>query len=297
MAGSRNAKKVEVSICIPAFNNPHGLRRTLASVTNQIFQDLEVIITDDSTTDEVSEVANEFRDKFIDFTYVRNKNRKGSPGNWNECIERASGKFIKIIHHDDWFSSPNSLKSFVAKARSMLPNDVVIFSSSEAVSPRGKRISLNKPEKSTVELLLNDPRSLLEANIIGAPSSVLYTNHKGISFDEKLIWLVDVDFYLQLLKKGFSLGYLTETLVSTTAGSRQQITSSVQNDPNIELYENMYLYDKWHPLISRGQLATAKHLLSKYNITTWKEMPSISLSLKSIIIIRSIIFARKYLRH
>lgn len=296
MADKRNTKRVEVSICIPAYNNPNGLRRTLASVASQTFQDYEVIITDDSTTEEVSKVANEYRDKFIDFTYVRNKNRKGSPDNWNECISYAVGKFIKIIHHDDWLSSVGSLESFVVKARSMQPGNVLIFSSSEAVNPKGKQISLNKPEKTVVKLLSNDPCCLLEANIIGAPSSVLYTNLDGVTFDKKLIWLVDVDFYLQLLKRGFSLGYLTETLVSTTAESDLQVTSSVQNDASVELFEYMYLYDKWHFLMSRRQFKIAKYLLSKYNITTWEKMPPISLSLRSIILLRGILFARKYYR-
>ena len=48
---------VKVSICIPAYNNEQSVRRLLASVEKQIFQDYEVIITDDSTGDGIGKLA------------------------------------------------------------------------------------------------------------------------------------------------------------------------------------------------------------------------------------------------
>ena len=50
---------VKVSICIPAYNNEQSVRRLLASVEKQIFQDYEVIITDDSTGDGIGKLAEE----------------------------------------------------------------------------------------------------------------------------------------------------------------------------------------------------------------------------------------------
>ena len=102
----------KVSICIPAYNRPDTLRRCLKSIAGQSFRDFEVIITDDSLTDNVEKAVNEFRD-MLAIRYYKNNVRLGSPKNWNSAVRRANGKYIKIIHHDDWFSTENSLSIYV----------------------------------------------------------------------------------------------------------------------------------------------------------------------------------------
>ncbi|MEJ0107142.1 MAG: glycosyltransferase [Bacteroidota bacterium] len=50
----------------------------------------------------------------------------GTPENWNEAIRRASAKWIKIMHDDDWFSDNNSLREY-AEAIAAHPGDVFFF--------------------------------------------------------------------------------------------------------------------------------------------------------------------------
>ena len=49
----------KVSICIPAYNNGPGVKRLLESIKNQTYKDYEVILTDDSTTEEVRKAVDE----------------------------------------------------------------------------------------------------------------------------------------------------------------------------------------------------------------------------------------------
>ena len=102
---------VKVSICVPAYKNPVGVERLLESIKVQSFTDYEVVVTDDSPDGSVEEVVR--RAEVPGIVYVRNAVRKGATGNWNEAVRHASGEYIKIMHHDDWFTDRDCLARFV----------------------------------------------------------------------------------------------------------------------------------------------------------------------------------------
>ena len=100
-----------ISICIPAYKNKDFLERLLKSVSIQSFRDFEVIVSDDSPTNELENVCSRYTDIF-EIHYYRNNIPLGTHENWNASILKASGKWIKVMHHDDWFSDEESLHFF-----------------------------------------------------------------------------------------------------------------------------------------------------------------------------------------
>lgn len=103
---------MKVSICIPAYNNEVSLKRCLDSVLIQDFEDYEIVITDDSPSNVIAQLVSGYNNSKIH--YYKNTENLGSPENWNRALSLAKGEYIKIIHHDDWFSSNDSLDKFVA---------------------------------------------------------------------------------------------------------------------------------------------------------------------------------------
>lgn len=101
----------KVSICVPAYGNPMGIKRLLDSIKAQTFADYEVVVTDDSPDDSVKAVA--LGAGMERLHYYKNETRMGATGNWNEAVRRSKGEYIKMMHHDDWFSQPDSLGHFV----------------------------------------------------------------------------------------------------------------------------------------------------------------------------------------
>ena len=89
-------QEIIVSICIPAYKRADFLERCLDSILQQSFQQYEIVITDDSPTDELKSLSG--KDERI--VYVKNEQPLGSPANWNKAISLARGKYIKIMHHD-----------------------------------------------------------------------------------------------------------------------------------------------------------------------------------------------------
>ena len=87
-----------VSLCIPTYNQVDSLRKVLDSIAAQDFGDYEIIITDDSPGDSISQLLREYSFKG-EVRYFKNSVRKGSPENWNQAIHHASGDYIKVLHH------------------------------------------------------------------------------------------------------------------------------------------------------------------------------------------------------
>lgn len=225
-----------ISICIPAYKRTSLLKRLLDSIVVQTFKDFEVIVTDDSPDNSVQEVCESYNAR-VPIKYFKNLNPLGTPENWNESIRRATGEWIKIMHDDDWFSSPDSLSKFASKAQEAGDNSL-LFCAFTNVPTTGK--------SRTVEidpwhfwLLKKSPLNLLANNSIGPPSNTLFKHHIGQSFDKNLKWLVDLEFYIRILR--FSkLVYIAEPLVNIGIHG-EQVTVSASLNPEVEIFEHLYL--------------------------------------------------------
>ena len=92
-----------VSVIVPNYNHAPYLRQRLDSIFNQTFQDFEVIILDDCSTDNSKEVIEEYRNRSQVSHIVYNKVNSGSPfKQWAKGFDLAQGEYIWIAESDDW---------------------------------------------------------------------------------------------------------------------------------------------------------------------------------------------------
>ncbi|MDU1892723.1 MAG: glycosyltransferase family 2 protein [Dysgonomonas sp.] len=230
---------MKVSICIPVYKHVDFLKRCLDSVLIQTFSDYEVIITDDSPNDELERLVTTYQDERI--RYIRNKPSLGSPANWNKGLEMAGGDYIKILHHDDWFSLPNSLEAYVHLLDNN-PDVDIAFSSSCDIDTNGiKKVHILNPL--FLSKIKEDPEFLALGNKLGAPSISIFRNHKGYLFDPDLVWVVDTDFYIRVMKRN-SFAFTPEILVNIGV-SEHQATYSLLAGCKTRIAEKIYLHQKF----------------------------------------------------
>lgn len=226
----------KVSICIPAYNNGPGVKRLLESIKNQTYKDYEVILADDSTTDDVKNAVDE---SGVAVNYTKNETRDGSTANWNKAIDKASGDYIKIMHHDDWFTDSDSLAKMV---RLLDENPEAILAFSGTMQVGTENTYSRHIKKEDAELIRKDCRNLFLGNTIGAPSSVIH-RRTDKRYDTNLKWLVDSEFYLRLLEGNKPFVYTEEPLISIGVGD-EQITNSCISDSEVNIREYKYVYTK-----------------------------------------------------
>lgn len=93
----------KVSVIVPNYNHARFLRQRLDSIFNQTFQDFEVIILDDCSTDNSKEIIEEFRKHPQVSHIVFNETNSGSPfKQWAKGFDLAQGEYIWIAESDDW---------------------------------------------------------------------------------------------------------------------------------------------------------------------------------------------------
>lgn len=235
----------KVSICIPAYNNAAMVRRLLESVEKQTWEDYEVIITDDSDGDEVGKLAEE--KGYV--RYYKNEVPLGAAANWNEAVGKSSGEYVKIMHHDDWFTDENSLGAFVDMLEQHPEADLAFSGSRQEEAGRSYDRCISADDAALVR---EDYRNLFLGNTIGAPSAVIVRRKaleeepgRGIIYDEALAWLVDMEYYMHILKGNPKFVYTEKPLVSIGVGENQ-LTEACRDDQELNAFEYGYIYQKYH---------------------------------------------------
>jgi len=100
----------KITVAIPSYNHEKYIAHAIRSVLEQTFQDFEIVITDDGSSDETLQVIREFTDPRIRI-YCNEKNC-GASAAMNNCIQQAKGEYIAILNSDDLFS-PDKLEKQV----------------------------------------------------------------------------------------------------------------------------------------------------------------------------------------
>ena len=217
-----------VSVCIPAYRQPQLLLRAVHSVLCQVHCDFEVVITDDSPDDEVKLALGELL-AHPKVHYFKNDQRLGAVPNWNESMNRANGAVIKILHHDDWLASPDSLSGFVDPILS--GKAAVTFSACRAMRLDETELFEHHAQESDLLDLRSRTDHLAFTNFLGPPSIIAFDRALGIEFDTRYTWLSDVEFYIRAIgKAGHRLEYIDRLLVNTTAESPLQLSRSCESD-------------------------------------------------------------------
>lgn len=106
-----------VSVCIPAYRRPRELREAIESVVTQDFDDLEVVIGDDSGEGE--DVVRAIGDPRV--RYIRNEVRLGMAGNWSSTLDQARGRYRALLMDDDVL-----LPGFVSQTVRALESDATL---------------------------------------------------------------------------------------------------------------------------------------------------------------------------
>lgn len=154
------ARSPRVSVCIPTFNRAGMLRHSIESVLAQSFEDFELIVSDNGSTDETEQVVRSFDDPRI--VYTRNPKNLGILKNWNLCLAQAKGEFITFLPDDDLMMPEN-----VAAKAGVLASDEnlgLVHSKYDVIDKQGRVIRQNEnygPDRT------GDGRDSLEEILLG----------------------------------------------------------------------------------------------------------------------------------
>jgi len=113
----------KVTVMIPTYNYGRFVGEAIQSVLDQTFQDWELIVIDDGSTDDTAAVMRAFDDRRIRYVYQENQ---GNPAARNTGLRLANGEYFACLDADDvWF--PDKLRKQVAQLDSLPPTVGLVY--------------------------------------------------------------------------------------------------------------------------------------------------------------------------
>jgi glycosyltransferase involved in cell wall biosynthesis len=198
----------KVSVVVLTHNRPDMLCRAVSSVLNQTFQDFEIVLVDDASTDNTPEVVRGLGDARI--KYIRHEVNKGEAAAANTGVGSSSGEYIAFLHDDDeWL--PDKLDQQVRLLESSPPTVGAVYTGFLRVDR-----STRKPLKEVIPSKRgNIFAEMASHNWVGPPSTVVLRREcferVGL-FDESLVIGPDYDMWIRVSKE-YQIEYIQAPLV------------------------------------------------------------------------------------
>ena len=247
-----------VSVIMPTFNASKYLADSIESILGQTYTNLELLITDDNSSDETRKILDQFaqKDSRVKVEYLKENYGPGIAR--NKSIERAEGRYIAFCDCDDrWL--PEKLEKQI---RHMTRKDCALCSSSYLICDENDKITgINiSPKHLTLNMMKHD-------NKIGCLTAVYDIKRLGHKFYMPAIRKrQDWAMFLNILKECQICFCLTEPL----AYYRQR-DNSVSSKKlslvkyNVNVYETVFGYST-----IKAYLYFFTHFIPTYFIKVWK---------------------------
>lgn len=134
-------KYPSVSVIVPNYNHSPFLRERIDSVLNQTFQDFELILLDDSSSDNSREIINSYKaNSHVTHIVLNEKNTGNTFLQWKRGIELAQGEYLWIAESDDVANS-EFLKVLVTELQHC-QEAVIAFCHSQMIDSQSRPMSL-----------------------------------------------------------------------------------------------------------------------------------------------------------
>jgi glycosyltransferase involved in cell wall biosynthesis len=272
----------KISICIPTYNGEVYLRECIDSCLNQTFSDYEIVICDDGSSDTTVEIIESYLASSNKIKFYKNEKNLGLVGNWNTCIEKASGEWIKFVFQDDYiltdclqeFSEQigPDIKLITSKRNFILPENISdkdrnYYNQSVRTLENTGYYTINHFSQKIISILAVENICM---NFIAEPSLVMFK--KDVikllgDFDAEFKQICDLEF-LQRVATNYGLQYLPKKNCffrihqqSTTVKNVSKNTYYLQHvEPVLLAHKMLYshVYDSFRKSLSFSQLYRLK---------------------------------------
>lgn len=213
--------QLKFSIIVPNYNKEEYIEETLNSIFNQTYQNIEVIIIDDGSTDNSLSIIKKYPVKLF------HTNRKRAGGARNVGINNATGDYILFLDSDDYFTD-----SQVIERLAHLINDEDIIFLNYTKDKFGEITIIQEP-KEDIALKIEKTKSL------GCPTKCFKKALlENIRFPEEQRY-EDINFTLEALCKAQSFAYFEDSFFTYRKVEASNTTAEISAEAMIDILEEL----------------------------------------------------------
>jgi glycosyltransferase involved in cell wall biosynthesis len=243
-----------VSILIPTYNRRELVVRAIDSALKQTYKNIEIIISDNCSSDGTEEHIKKLYRNNGKVKVYGNSINTGPVRNWVNCIEKCSGKYVKLLFSDDAMQH-NYIEETV---KVLINNDDVGFVYAPAIIEKKSKErffykTYEESKKVTSQIIEN--RFLLDLNVPVSPGAAVFRkndllsaikflipNKRGLDFTVYGAG-IDLNIYFELLKK-YKFAYFTDKTRALFFGDDSSFTINNNLDYYYETVRINYLENK-----------------------------------------------------
>ena len=271
-----------VSICIPTFNGEDYIEEALKSSIYQTYPNLEIIVSDDNSEDKTLMIIENYRFKTKIPIKIYNHTPNGISSNWNYCIEKATGIYIKFLFQDD-FMEPNCIAKMVSVLQNNSSIKLVLCKRSILVEDLFKSdktkywVEMYGDLQSDLNLKVENGLSIIDKDIFkqdsflieplnkfGEPSVILFEKNiinKIGKYREDLFQILDFEFCNRVILK-YKAAVLNEKLVTFRLHLKQATNKNKGETSDLLKYDDIVYKNYFWYLNTKAK----KELLKKHSI-------------------------------
>jgi len=245
----------KVSVIIPAYNISGFAAETLNSVFAQTFNDYEVILVNDGSTD-TTELKAVLAPYFERIVYAEQPNSGASRAR-NAAICLSRGELLAFLDGDDiWFPQflESSIKFLEKNNLEMVYSDALLFGAPLFAGKTFMETSPSKTKVTTASLINADCNVITSGTIIKRELVEKYE-----LFDTDLARMQDFDLWVRLAKNGARIGYQSDVLlkyrVRSDSLSGTNVERSERNISGLEVLRRKYDFDVEELEVWENQMA------------------------------------------
>ena len=247
-------KNPTVSVIIPTYNRAHLIKRAIQSVLNQTYQDFEVIIVDDASTDNTEEVVKSFNDPRI--RYIRHEKNKGAAAARNTGIKTARGKYIAFQDSDDeWL--PEKLEKQMKVFENAPAKVGVVYTDMWRIMRNKRKCYFSSPMITPEDGIIYKQALDYKVMNIGIQTAVIKREvfEKVGMFDEKFPRFIDLEFFIRA-SKHYYFYHLGEPLVNYFDAGK-----GISANIKALIIARKLILEKYFKDIEKDKKVLAKHYL------------------------------------
>lgn len=196
-----------ISVIMPCYNAEKYIAEAIQSVQNQSLKDWELLIVDDSSTDNSANIAEKFAKEDDRIQLIKQPN-SGACRARNNGIEHAKGEYIKFLDADDVLFN-DCLENQIRQIQTLNPNQLP-FGTYGRIDERSNRISYFQFSESMLELLAVDPIAFMYFHweiLISCPLHRIENLLQIGLFDTRLPRHQESDLHFRLALAGIQFVY------------------------------------------------------------------------------------------
>jgi len=234
---------MKVSVLIPVYNGARHLRECLDSVLGQDFADMEILISDDDSSDGTSKIIENFAARDGRIRWWRNSRNLGLVGNHNASLQAARGDYIKFVHQDDKLLSPCAITKLAA-ALDAHPSAVLAGSRQHLTDASKKPVILSRQPGRYEGRRFMVACLEQNTNLVGQPTLAMFRRTAAQrGFDPRFTGHLDYEMWFHLLEQG-DFVFLPEALATWRVHENHQTArnraSGVKDHEHLWLVESYF---------------------------------------------------------